>query len=500
MDEVEKVIREEVTSLYISIILLFFPLVYGDGLFNITQIKYTVYMRTTLVYFILIFFMSITYYIRNKFDKVEIFLFALIAVWCVGLYFSFDRYECFIGNQHKKTGMFFYLIAILTAIIIRKNLKWKTSMTWCLIASTGIVSLLQILNRWGIDPLGYWSEISRPQNKWYISTLGNINYNAAFVCLTISIVICMFILCREKRKKIIFGIVIISSFAGGICCSSDGFYIGMLAAFLIVFAYACIMPKLWKEVWSLCLCWWIANVMISILYNFLPGKNTGIWKVSEKILDIKVIALETVLLIAFYLVVRFGNEFLEKNALWIKRIYAGIISLMCLVTAVLFIVATWQSFPENHPLHWFVFNEKWGTNRGGLWIKAVNLFKESDIVHKLFGYGHNMVALSLEKVLRDNNLGRTVIADVHNTYLNMLITSGIIGLILFMIAMIYLLKNGIRLIKENKESGLFVVAGTGTYLAQALINGPQSITSPIVLLGFGIFLGIIYNNSDKEIE
>ena len=56
MDEVEKVIREEVTSLYISIILLVFPLVYGDGLFNITQIKYTVYMRTTLVYFILIFF------------------------------------------------------------------------------------------------------------------------------------------------------------------------------------------------------------------------------------------------------------------------------------------------------------------------------------------------------------------------------------------------------------------------------------------------------------
>ena len=39
MDEVEKVIREEVTSLYISIILLFFPLVYGDGLFNITQLK-----------------------------------------------------------------------------------------------------------------------------------------------------------------------------------------------------------------------------------------------------------------------------------------------------------------------------------------------------------------------------------------------------------------------------------------------------------------------------
>lgn len=499
MDEVEKVIREEVTSLYISIILLVFPLVYGDGLFNITQIKYTVYMRTTLVYFILIFFMSITYYIRNKFDKVEIFLFAMIAAWCVSLYFSFDRYECFIGNQHKKTGLLFYIIAILTAIIIRKNLKWKTSMTWCLIASTGIVSLLQILNRWGIDPLGYWSQVSETDQPWYISTLGQINYNAAFVCLTLSIVICMFILCREKRKKIIFGTVMVIGFAGGICCCADGFYVGMLVAFLIVFAYACIKPKFWKEAWSLCLCWWIANAMISILYNFLPGNNTGIWGVSEKILDIKVIALETVLLIAFYLVVRFGNEFLEKNALWIKRIYAGIISLMCLVPAVLFIVATWQNFPENHPLHWFVFNEQWGTNRGSIWIKAVKLFEESDIIHKLFGYGHNMVALSLSEVLGINK-GGIVIADMHNTYLNMLITSGIIGLILFLIAMIYLLKNGIRLIKENKESGLFVVAGTGTYLAQALINGPQSITSPIVLLGFGIFLGIIFNNSDNKIE
>ncbi|MEE1304895.1 MAG: O-antigen ligase family protein [Agathobacter sp.] len=423
----------------------------------------------------------------------------MIAAWCVSLYFSFDRYECFIGNQHKKTGLLFYIIAILTAIIIRKNLKWKTSMTWCLIASTGIVSLLQILNRWGIDPLGYWSQVSETDQPWYISTLGQINYNAAFVCLTLSIVICMFILCREKRKKIIFGTVMVIGFAGGICCCADGFYVGMLVAFLIVFAYACIKPKFWKEAWSLCLCWWIANAMISILYNFLPGNNTGIWGVSEKILDIKVIALETVLLIAFYLVVRFGNEFLEKNALWIKRIYAGIISLMCLVPAVLFIVATWQNFPENHPLHWFVFNEQWGTNRGSIWIKAVKLFEESDIIHKLFGYGHNMVALSLSEVLGINK-GGIVIADVHNTYLNMLITSGIIGLILFLIAMIYLLKNGIRLIKENKESGLFVVAGTGTYLAQALINGPQSITSPIVLLGFGIFLGIIFNNSDKEIE
>lgn len=44
--------------------------------------------------------------------------------------------------------------------------------------------------------------------------------------------------------------------------------------------------------------------------------------------------------------------------------------------------------------------------------------------------------------------------------------------------------------KEN-EKGLFIVAGLLVFLAQGMINGPQSITTPVIITEFGVFWSLV---------
>ena len=60
---------------------------------------------------------------------------------------------------------------------------------------------------------------------------------------------------------------------------------------------------------------------------------------------------------------------------------------------------------------------------------------------------------------------------------------------------------GFKLLKEN-ERGLFVVIGLLAYVAQGLINGPQSITTPVFLIELGIFWNLVRTETigDKKSE
>ncbi|MDY3796851.1 MAG: hypothetical protein SOZ81_09165, partial [Agathobacter sp.] len=88
-----------------------------------------------------------------------------------------------------------------------------------------------------------------------------------------------------------------------------------------------------------------------------------------------------------------------------------------------------------------------------------------------------------------NNMGEGI-ADAHNEFLNSLVTSGIIGTAIITAIIVLILIRGFRLLKEN-EKGLFVVIGLLAFIAQGMINGPQSITTPVFLLELGVFWCIV---------
>ena len=99
-----------------------------------------------------------------------------------------------------------------------------------------------------------------------------------------------------------------------------------------------------------------------------------------------------------------------------------------------------------------------------------------------------------------NNVGEAI-ADAHNVFLNSLVTSGIVGTVIFTSIIVLILYRGFKLLKEN-ERGLFVVIGLLAYVAQGMINGPQSITTPVFLIELGIFWNLVRTETigDKNSE
>ena len=78
----------------------------------------------------------------------------------------------------------------------------------------------------------------------------------------------------------------------------------------------------------------------------------------------------------------------------------------------------------------FRFRDKWGTNRGGVWVRCMKLFAQSDWRVKLFGFGPDL----LKKPLADA-YGAEIAAycnlsfnNAHNEYIQYLLTHGALGL------------------------------------------------------------------------
>ena len=131
----------------------------------------------------------------------------------------------------------------------------------------------------------------------------------------------------------------------------------------------------------------------------------------------------------------------------------------------------------------FRFRDKWGTNRGGVWVRCMKLFAQSDWRVKLFGFGPDL----LKKPLADA-YGAEIAAycnlsfnNAHNEYIQYLLTHGALGLTAYLTfaagACASLFR---RARKSAAAAGL--LAGALAYLLHAAVNVNQPITTPLLFL------------------
>jgi O-antigen ligase len=156
--------------------------------------------------------------------------------------------------------------------------------------------------------------------------------------------------------------------------------------------------------------------------------------------------------------------------------------------------------PHSKLLRWIRFsttdeNTVWGTARSAIWKKCLLLFQKSSVGHKLFGYGFNNVGQALETI-GEQQYENTWIQDAHNVLLNSLITSGIIGTLLWAVLLGVLLVCALKKIKY-RETCLFVIIGIAVYLAQGIANGPQILTTPVFLTELGVFCSVVKSRDEN---
>lgn len=139
--------------------------------------------------------------------------------------------------------------------------------------------------------------------------------------------------------------------------------------------------------------------------------------------------------------------------------------------------------------------EKAGANRIYIWLRIIDLIKESPWV----GYGlENLESVFVEKYSDEmiEMYGKVYLVDrAHNEYLHIAVSSGIPALIAYLIFIFLCLKKGYELTKKDIRYLPYLTA-VSAYLVQAFFN----ISVVSVAYIFWIFLGIITNENVFEEE
>jgi hypothetical protein len=404
------------------------------------------------------------------------FLILLFLSWLMSFAVSIDRQEAFWGQGAKCTGLLLYAVGALSVYFLWKYVSWTPILSWVFLGVTVIVCQLQILNRWGIDPLGMYSNLVEEQKSVFISTIGQVNYNASLDCFLVAVLLVMFLLCKERFSQIVYAAALVIAYAGAICCCSDSFYLALAAMFVLLLCYVYAHPDKWVRLAVELILLDVSVFGIWFFWSFV--RNTYFWGVSALLFNMK---LHWALTGALWVILISGYLFSTRwRSLW--KGYCAVLSAAIPITVVMVIRSSLEGWQITDAIGA-------GDSRLEIWRRVWRAFWDAPLVHKLWGYGFNNVnqALALSGT---NLLGTDELVDAHNIFLNSLLTSGVVGTALALAFLLWLSVHSIRMLKE-KETALLAAMIVLTYAAQGMLNGPQVLTEPVYLVGIGVAAGIV---------
>ena len=482
-DSISFTLQKHLTSIYLSYLMLAFFLGYHDHYFDIAQAKRTIFVYGTVLYLLLMFFLFLpsirsTFHI-NRIDSLHLCFFILIASSFLGLINNINLYNAFWGTGEKCTGLLIYLLGWFSLFCISKTFSWDGILSWIFLFTCAFVYILQILNRFLIDPLAMYDNLKTEQIPAFLSTLGHMNYNASFNCIMLATNLIFLLNCKNVLSKILYNCCLFLGFCGSICCNSYSVYLGIGGTFLLVFLYCQTHPQKWITLWFSMFLFVCSSAFIAFIY-FVTPKTIILVGGATIFTSAMIIIFEFILLIVSYLILVYHHSWFNVEHPVLQR--ASIVSIIAIAS--IGIIA----------LFYLALDSTFASGRGLIWQKCFRLFTHASPFHILFGYGYNNLHFLLER-FQGNALDLSdsaVIMDAHNIFLNTLITSGIVGTLSWGAFLLTLLKKGLQLCADHEDS-LFIVVGIIVYLIQGLVNGPQIITTPIFLIELGIYWGIINN-------
>ncbi len=138
------------------------------------------------------------------------------------------------------------------------------------------------------------------------------------------------------------------------------------------------------------------------------------------------------------------------------------------------------------------FCDTWGNNRGFIWKQGMDFYSQAGIKDKLIGIGPDSVGLVFHW---HYGISATVINgstydNLHNLFLQILVTTGALGLLVFLALCIVAIYNLLRGVGNDSSRGNYnipIAVAAICYLAQSVVNisSPATLGILIVLVAIG---------------
>ena len=516
-----------IMTVFAIVVLCIFPLVYDDFYFNILETKYQFYCVVAIGMMVVMLGYGLVSerlvdYVRKVFGK-EISIKGIFKAWSVAdwavLVFWFSnvmswifctwRWEAFWGTSGRYNGVFLMTVYAIVYFLVT---RFYTLKRWHLDAFLAVglfVCLFGITDHFKMDILGFKEYMLERQKGIYTSTIGNVNTYTIYAALYMTISMILFAV-ETKPKKVLYYYIsmVIAAFAL-IMGLSENAYLSLAVLFglsplylfrtktgtsryLISLAtFLTVIP---------CIAWADRRAAGSVV------ELDGAFQVlaNMKLLPVLVIGMWGLAgIVSMLLLKKKKASDSDEMPRWLCWIWYGVIAAVVGAVAFAFYDATVAGNSQRYGAlaPYVTFTEEWGTDRGYVWRKAIELWRDTlTPIQKIFGYGADTFLLLMEDnyEVRMLNGIPTVYDSAHNEYLHFLVTIGVSGMVSYIVWVVSSILAMCKRVKCRPEVAAVLFAVTA-YAVQATVNINLPVAMPVLvqLLAMGLSRGKV---ADTETE
>lgn len=477
--ETEKKVKNWVLLYLGAVCFIIVPLYMRNGYFALISAKARAFLYTVIPALIVIA-VIVAAQLSSQIEKETInkdksiwkpstsfYLLSAIGIWSLissGLSQSFKL--SLMGTAGWSVGSLMTVLLVICTIYVSVQFQYKTYMALSVMAVNTFINLLAILQSAGWDPFGLLRDIQSKLHYTYLSTIGQKNSFSGYLCLVLPLFWGAFIACRDRVRKVLFGIFAVFGFMGIIVAESDSTYAGVGICILFMLPYVFRTEQHVKRSSILLMIYGGCLLTIRHLPVF-AGKIAKFKGISLAM--VKRPAAEVILICGILLYLRGWKIIRGKRGRYI---------LIAIESALVMLISAYAVHETAH------FNDKWGTKRGMIWRVGWERFLNFPIRNKLTGIGPEMLTIVYREIRDASGLN---VISAHCEPLQVLLTLGIIGLGIYIVFWGYLLilfiKN--RLWEENTAILFFPLAA---YWGQSLFCSVYPVTSVVFCFISGMYL------------
>lgn len=428
--------------------------------------------------------------------------FAALYGISVVLSYVFTRYrgEALWGTVSWRMGMWTQLGAVIVYFMVSRMWHGKDWIPALILPVSVVVFSLGYLNKFELCPVD--KEII---NSSFISTIGNINWYCGYLVTVLFGGV--YLLWKmgpgfNRKKLILMGYVTI----GFASLATQGSTSGIVTFAVVMFVLLGVsvgdagkMECFWQEMTLFsvaCLVTYVLRSLNVFSQELVLEEITNILTFSAVSVIMTIVS---VLMLCLIHRMRSTQHYSVKVWSTIYRCVAIVISVVIVLIFVLIWINTLSggaltgNVADPDVAKWMTFSGDWGSNRGATWSAGAGCFRETDLLHKLFGVGpdcmyaflSNEGSPELQNMVYERFYGNRL-TNAHNEWLTILVDMGILGLVSYAGMMISAVRNFLR---EGDKSALAGACGfcVLAYTVNNMFSFQQvmNISTMFVIMGIG---------------
>lgn len=404
-----------------------------------------------------------------------------LAVAVISWYMSVDRGQAWTGVEGWFMGLRTQLLLVLLYFLVSGYFPWKKLIFAGHFLASGLVFLLGIGHRFGIDPLGMYEGIDASWQLLFLSTIGQASWYSGYVCTVLVIGITGFFMEKRPAVRIGLGIYCMLGFSTVVTQNSDSAFAAMAFLLFGLFLVACDsldgMERFWETVLLMLGSFKLVGSLQRIFWDraaVLGGFSEFLSQSAETWFLLLAVCL-IYMLFLFYRMKNPDRQELLRGRLWRRLAVTAVFAAVLLYAAVVWMNTTgrleaWFGIKSTNL--YLLFDQNWGNSRGFTWKLVLEAFSSFPYFRKLFGVGPDCFTAycyavpELGEKLNHYFGWEQVLTNAHNEFLNTMFCMGIAGLIAY--GMIFLV--AFQRFFRGRKKDPCVIAGMLVVLAYGAHN------------------------------